>query len=104
MCTLLPAFTPRRQTRPALAASPPGCPSALVEEASLRDPGLVLGRYFDIGRGKQEHLVRNALDAPAQSEDQSRGEIDQTLSVAVDHLREIHDHRSALTEVLSDRT
>src|ERR1700727_91734 len=82
---------------------PAGRWSALVEEAPLRDPGLVLGRNLNIGRRQQEHLVGHPLDAPAQSEDQSGREIDQPLGVAVDHLGQIHDHWSALTEVLSDR-
>src|SRR6266536_2023755 len=77
---------------------------ALVEDTSLHDTGLVLGGYLDVRRGQQEHLVGHALDAPAQPEDQPGREIDEALRVAVDHLGQVHDHRSALAEVLSDGT
>src|SRR5271166_5945796 len=89
---------------PALACSRLAAGSALVKKTPLRDPGLVLSRYLNIGRGEQEHLVGDSLDAPAQSEDQPCREVDQTLGVTIDHLGQVHDYRSALTEVLSDRT
>src|SRR5579863_1400078 len=93
----------RRWVKPIKQHQPPR-PSALVEEAPLRDAGLVLGCHLDISRGQQEHLVGHSFNAPAKPEDQSRREVDQTLCVTIDHLGEIHDHRSALTEMLSDRT
>src|SRR5699024_516931 len=38
------------------------------------------------------------------TEDQTSREVNQTLGVAVDHLGQVHDHRNAFPEVLSDRT
>src|SRR6202041_1032112 len=77
---------------------------ALVEEASFSYPRLVLRRHLDVGRAQQEHPVCPPGDASVQPEGGACGEVDEPLSVAVDHLRQIHDHRSALAKVLSDRT
>src|SRR5712692_4015125 len=79
-------------------------PLALVEKTSLYDTGLVLGGYLDVRWRQQEHLVGHALDAPSQPEDQAGREVDQALRVAVDHLGQVHDHRSAVAEMLPDRT
>src|SRR6266536_2139708 len=76
----------------------------LVEEPSFRHPRLVLGRDLDVRRRQQEHLVRHPLDAASEAKDQARREVDKALGVAVDHFSQVHDHRSALAEVLPDRT
>src|SRR5205823_756797 len=76
----------------------------LVEEPSFRHPRLVLGRDLDVRRRQQEYLVSHPLDAASEAEDQARCEVDEALGVAVDHFSQVHDHRSALAEVLPDRT
>src|SRR6185437_4890071 len=58
--------------------------------------------HLDIRRGEQEDLVGHLIDGPAQAEDQSRREVDETPGVAVDHLGQVHDHRGAFAEVLTD--
>src|SRR3954462_2054011 len=80
------------------------CVSALVEEPALCDTGLVLRRDIDVSRRQQEHLLRHSLNAPMETEDESGGKVDKSLRVRVVHLRQIHDHRGALTEVFPDRT
>src|SRR5690242_18973944 len=77
---------------------------AMVEKAPFHYPCLVFRGYLDVGGGQQEHLVGHALDAAAQPEDQACGEVNEPLGVAVHHLREIHDHRCAVAEVLTDGT
>src|SRR5437763_11462040 len=78
--------------------------SALVEETALRDPGLVLGGDLNVGRREQEDPVGHPLHRTPQAERESRREVHQTLGVRLRHLGEIHDHRYAVTEVLTDRT
>src|SRR5215470_11857553 len=77
---------------------------ALVEKAPFHYPCLVFRGDLDVGRGQQEHLVGHALDAAVQPEDQACGEVDKALGVAVHHLREVHDHRRTVAEVLTDGT
>src|SRR3954470_1282125 len=57
-------------------ASSPHARLGLVEEAAFADPGLVLGCHVDVLRTEQEHLCRDALDTTAQSEGQTRSEVD----------------------------
>src|SRR3954451_8435326 len=76
--------------------------SGLVEEPAFADPRLVLGGHVDVPGAEEEHLVRDALDTTAQSEDEARGEVDQPLGVRVGQLREVHDDRTALAEALAD--
>ena len=73
---------------------------ALVEEAAFGDPLLVGCGNRDVRRGQQEHLVGHPLDAAAGGEDQAGGEVDEPLGVRVVHLREVHDHRSAVAVLL----
>src|SRR3712207_3461229 len=76
--------------------------SGLGGETALAAPRLVLGRHVDVPRAEQEHLVRDALDATAQPERQTRSEVDEPLGVGVVHLGEVHDHRLAVAEALAD--
>src|SRR5512145_3382487 len=76
--------------------------SALVEEAALGHPRLVLGGDRDIGWREQEDLVGDPLDRSAQAEHEPRGEVDEPLRVRVVHVGEVHDHRRALAEALAD--
>src|SRR3712207_8890854 len=55
--------------------------SALVEEAVLGDPLLVLGGDRDVRRGQQEDLVCHPLARPVDRADQAGGEVDQQLRV-----------------------
>src|ERR1041384_698297 len=82
----------------------PCCVSALVEEPALCDTGLVLRRDIDVSRRQQEHLLCHSLDAPVKTEHKTGGKVDKSLRIGVVHLRQIHDHRSALTEVFPDGT
>src|SRR3712207_4785129 len=77
--------------------------SALVEEAVLGHPLLVLRGDRDVRRRQQEDLVRDALDGPVDREHQAGSEVDQPLRIGVVHLREVHDHWDPLAEVLTDR-
>ena len=76
--------------------------SAYVAEAPLGHARLVLRCHLDVRGGQQEHLVRHLVEGPAQAEDQPGREVDKTACVAVDHLGQVHDHRGAFTEVLTD--
>src|SRR5690606_31789730 len=58
----------------------------LVQEAAFSDSGLVLGGHLDVGRGQQEHLVRNTFDGAVQAEDETCRKIDEALRIAVSHL------------------
>src|SRR5918998_337689 len=62
-------------TRGAGPVMPPA--SGLGGETALADPRLVLCRHVDVPRAEQEHLVRDALDATAQPERQTRSEVDE---------------------------
>ena len=61
-----------------------------------------LGGDVDVLRREQEHLVGDPLDAAPAPEDQPCGEVDEPLGFGVVHLGEVHDHRHALTELLTD--
>src|SRR5581483_9677361 len=96
----LPPFLPGALRRCPLLWSADG--SALVEEPTLGDAGLVLRRDIDVSRRQKEHLLRHPLDASMQAEDQSSREVYEALGVDVVHLGQIHDHRGAFAEMLPD--
>jgi hypothetical protein len=54
-------------------------------------------------RAEQEDLRGDAFDPAMQAEGQTGREVDEPLGVRVVHVRQVHDHRRALAEVLADR-
>src|SRR5882757_3884905 len=101
-CFPLPCFSGPacdRVVPPCDRAVPGAVFSALVEESALCDAGLVLRRDIDVSRRQQEHLLRHPFNAAMKTEDETRREVDKSLRIRVVHLREIHDHGRALTEV-----
>ena len=55
-----------------------------------------------MGRGQQEDLTGDPLDGAVQTEHQTSGEVHETLGVGIIEVGEVHDHRRAVPEALTD--
>src|SRR5260363_11262 len=76
--------------------------SRLIEESAASDAGLVLRSDIDVARAQQENLAGHPLDGSAQAKDEASSEIDETFSVCIVHLSEVHDDRNTFAELLTD--
>src|SRR3954452_2987343 len=75
---------------------------ALVEEALLDQPRALLGRYLDVARGEQEHLVGDPLHAPVERIGEAGGKVDQPLREVGVGALEVQDHRDGVLELVRD--
>src|SRR6188472_482950 len=86
-----PSFIGAQLTREYRSARE-GRPSGLVEEALLDQPRALLGRYLDVARGEQEHLVGNSLHPAVEGVGETGGEVDEALGEVRVRALEVEDH------------
>ena len=74
----------------------------MVEKAILGYLSTGLITEVDVGGRQQEDLARDSLDRAMQTEDQTCGEVDDSLGVGIVHVTQVHDDRDADTKLLAD--